>query len=73
MAWPRAVLSQMARGAAAQVIGAWLDALLWCWIALQFAYWAFVYIGIRRFERAAARVGDPADAAAADRLSHSGL
>lgn len=55
MAGPWSLLSQMARGAAAQVIGAFWATLLWCWVGLQLAYWAFVYAGIRRFDRTAAR------------------
>ncbi len=29
-----------------------LSALLWYWIALQLAYWIFIFIGLRRFDRA---------------------
>jgi cellulose synthase/poly-beta-1,6-N-acetylglucosamine synthase-like glycosyltransferase len=48
----------MACCATAEVISACLDALLWCWVALQFAYWLFIYVGIRRFNGVRDHVGD---------------
>jgi cellulose synthase/poly-beta-1,6-N-acetylglucosamine synthase-like glycosyltransferase len=53
----------MAGCAAAAVIGARFGVLLWCWIALQFAYWGVIFIGFRRY-RGASPGSKSADGAA---------
>ena len=40
--------------------------LLWFWLSLQLAYWAFIFFGIRRFDRLRAAVGGEGGKGGAD-------